>query len=514
MKTLGIYFGPKSISLVETEGQKVMNNVLIPLIRLSGTAVEEKIPEEIKIAAAIKDELRKNNIEAKEAGLALLGRDLIIRTFHMPVLPPSELYTAVRFEAKKYIPFKVEELVYDFQVSLDKASRKNLVLFVGVKKDNLEKYLTVFNQLGLKVSSIEYSGFGVLRLLQLAKIKEKGVTAVIDIDLAEEDEVNFIVLENGMPLFSRDIILSGDSSVSPDGPEAAKFDFAQSLDKLKVELRISLDFYLRKFPTKNINNVVVIAPDDCRQELESFVKERGITINFADPRKFVDRPVAFSLGFFKAYAVNLKKTIKSNINIDLLPTKIKAKGQERSGSGGPALFGFKVDIKFVLLAIGIIGMPFGLNYYRMQPVRAALNAVVGSRPQVGSIKSERSIAELKTIDAKYKGDISAINGILKKRMFITGQLDTIPRIIPKELWFRDFNFSKNDKDFIITITGSCYLADANIERETITKFKNSLRESPYFSKFASIECVSMERGQLDKVSLTNFVIECRSRKSG
>jgi hypothetical protein len=508
MKTLGIYFGPKSISLVETEGQKVTNNVLIPLLRLTGTAVEEKIPEEIKIAAAIKDELRKNNIEAKEAGLVLLGRDLIIRTFHMPVLAANELYTAVRFEAKKYIPFKVEELIYDFQVSLDRANRKNLVLFVGVKRDNLDKYISIFNQVGLKVTSIEYSGFGVLRLLQMAKIKEKGITAVVDIDLAEEDEVNFIVLENGMPLFSRDIILSGDSSAGVDG--SGKIDFAQSLDKLKVELRISLDFYLRKFPTKNINNIVVIAPDDCRQELESFVRERGIAIKFADARKLVDRPMAFSLGFFKAYAVNLKKTVKSDINIDLLPAKIKAKGQERTGSAGQNLFGFKFDVRFVFLAMAIIGIPLGLNYYRMKPVQAALNSVRSSRPQVRAIKSDIGLKELKGIDAKYRESIKAITEILNKRVFITGQLDSIPRIMADGLWLRDFNFKKSDSDFVMTIRGSCYLADPDKERDAITRFKNNLKGNPNFSKFSKIDCTSMERGQLNKASLTNFVIECRS----
>ncbi len=241
MKTLGIYFGPKAISLVETEGQKVLNNVLIPLQRLSGSGVEEKIPEEIKIAAAIKDELRKNNIEAKDVSLVLLGRDLIIRTFHMPVLPANELYTAVRFEAKKYIPFKVEDLVYDFQVSLDRANRKTLVLFVGVKKENLDKYLSIFAQLNIKVSCIEYAGFSILRLIQLAKIREKGISAVVDIDLAEEDEVNFIVLENGFPLFSRDIIMAGEA-VPPEAIQPVKVDLAQSLEKLKVEMRISLDF--------------------------------------------------------------------------------------------------------------------------------------------------------------------------------------------------------------------------------------------------------------------------------
>ncbi len=509
MKTLGIYFGPKAISLVETEGQKVLNNVLIPLQRLSGSGVEEKIPEEIKIAAAIKDELRKNNIEAKDASLVLLGRDLIIRTFHMPVLPANELYAAVRFEAKKYIPFKVEDLVYDFQVSLDRANRKTLVLFVGVKKENLDKYLSIFAQLNIKVSCIEYAGFSILRLIQLAKIREKGISAVVDIDLAEEDEVNFIVLENGFPLFSRDIIMAGEA-VSPEAIQPVKVDLAQSLEKLKVEMRISLDFYLRKFPTKNIGNIVVIAPENYRHELEAFIRERGIGVKFVDSRKFLDRPMPFSLGLFKAYAVNLERIHKSDIKIDLLPTKIKAKGQDQAGAPSPLLFGFKIDIKFILLAIAIIAIPFIINYFRLQPVHMELDSILGSRAQVSTSKSSLSLDELNAVDSEYKEKMKVITEILSKKMFVTRQLDTLPRVIPEGLWLNDFNFRNKGRDSILTISGSCYMADNDKERKVINKFFNDLKENPNFNRdFKEINILSLDQGRWDKGTVTTFVIECR-----
>jgi hypothetical protein len=511
MRNLGIYFGPKLISLVETEGQKVTNTISIPLLKLSGSAVEEKVPEEIKIAAAIKDELRKNNIEAKEAGLVLLGRDLIIRTFHMQVLSAQDTYTAVRFEAKKYIPFRVEELIYDFQVSLDKVNKKNLVLFVGAKKEILDKYISIFSQLGIKINSIEYAGFSVLRLLQLSKLKEKGVTAVVDIDLLEEDEVNFVVLENGMPLFSRDIILTGDV-ISADAVAQEKVDIASRLEKLKVELRISLDFYLRKFPTKNINNVIVIAPDDSRTEIEAFVRERGLEVKFADSRKFVDRPMAFSLGLFKAFAVNLKKTVKTKVVIDLLPNKIKARGQAQASPVGQLLFGLKLDPRFVLAAMAIIGASFGINYYRLQPIQAQLSAVLGQRPQTVSANADSSLDDLSALDSQYREKIKVINQIFKKRMFITGQLDLLPRVIPEGLWLSNFEFHKTANDLLLTMNGSCYLGESDKERKTINKFLNDLKENPVFSKnFKKANILSLDEGKMGKLTLTNFVIECRSQ---
>ncbi|MFH0827793.1 MAG: pilus assembly protein PilM [Candidatus Omnitrophota bacterium] len=511
MKTLGIYFGPKAISLVESDGQKLLNSALIPLQRLSGMGEEEKVPEEIKIVAALKDKFRKSNIESKEANLVLLGRDLIIRTFHMPMLPANEVFTAVRFEAKKYIPFKLEELVYDFQVFLDKANRRNLVLFVGIKRENIEKYTVIFNQLNIKINSIEYSGFSILRLIQLAKLKEKGVCAVVDIDLLEEDEINFVVLENGFPLFSRDIVLNSEP-VPPEGAQPVKTDFAPALEKLKVELRISLDFYLRKFPTKNIGSILLIAPENYRNELELFVRERGIEPKFVDSRRFLDRPVDFSLGLFKAYAVNLGGVLKSDIKIDLLPAKIKAKGLERVAVAGPVLFGFVFDSKIFLLAIAIVAIPFLISFYRLKPLQSDLASLLNSRPPVLTVNPDLSLNELKDLDVKYKENVRVIKATLKGMVLITGQLDSIPRIMPEGLWLNDFNFRRNDNGEVLTVSGSCYLGDNDKERKLINKFLNDLKENENFNKiFKVMNILNLDQGQNGNFVLTNFVIECRGR---
>ncbi len=513
MKTLGIYFGPKVISIVESEGLKVLNNVNISLQQLLGTGVEEKVPEEIKVAAAIKDKLRVNNIESKAANLVLLGRDLIIRTFYMPVLPAREIYAAVRFEAKKYIPFKLEELVYDFQVFLDKASRKNLVLFVGVKRDSLEKYITIFNQLNIKIASIEYAGFSILRLIKLAKIKEKGIFGVLSIDMNEDDEVNFVVLENGFPLFSRDIILASES-LPTAVTQSVKADDSQNqnLEKLKVEIRISLDFYLRKFSTKNISSIVVVAPEDYRYDLEAFVRERGLGVKFIDSRKVFNITNECSLGFFKAYSSNLEKISKNGIKIDLLPTKIKNKSQEQVTGGGTFLMGFRIDMGFILLAIMIISMPFIIVHYRLKPVHLEIASILGTRPQVSTVKSELSLDELNSVDSSYKEKIKVISGVLKKMTFITGQLDSISRLVPEGIWLRDYKFIKGESDLSLTLNGSCYMSDSGKERKAINRFINDLKGNSNFNRhFKEMNILSLDQAKLGKITLTNFVIECRGQ---
>ncbi len=134
MSTLGIYFGPKAVDVVETKGRKFLKHIQIPLGGVSAGEFEEKVPLEIKIVALFNEALRRNKIESKEAVLSLSGKDLIMRTFEMPNLPKDEMASAINFEAKKYIPFRVEELVSGYHTEFVKVSRFNSVSFAGIMK--------------------------------------------------------------------------------------------------------------------------------------------------------------------------------------------------------------------------------------------------------------------------------------------------------------------------------------------------------------------------------------------
>jgi len=508
MKTLGIYFGPRAITIVDCDGAKVSKVIPIQHKRLAGID-ENKVPDELKIVAAIKDELRKAAIDSREANIVLLGNDLIIRTFQMPMLRSDEIASAVKFEAKKYIPFKVEDLIYDYQVFLDKTTRKNLVLFVGVKKENLNKYIEIFAQLDIKVNVIEYAGFSILRLLQIFKIKEKGVVAVVSIDPVENDEVNFIVLENGFPLFSRDIILSKELASGGENPANS----AQILEELKVELRISLDFYLRKFPTKNINTIICISPEEGRQDIEAFIKERGIAARFVDVEKLIEKPFSYSLGFLKAFAVAQAKTIKSEIKIDLLPTKIKAKNQGRGQSQLLNLGGLEgFNIKFLLLGGLIIALPFGFYTYLMMPAKQELTRIINSRPKSILIKKDMTFDQLTKAETQYRNQVAGMVSLLNKRLFLTGQLDAIPRVMPEGLWLKDVIYRREATELVLTLSGSVYLGDSTEEMQLVFGFVSALKENKNFSAvFPEIKSGPLEPAKKDNVAYYNFVIECRSK---
>ncbi|MCX7926668.1 MAG: pilus assembly protein PilM [Candidatus Omnitrophica bacterium] len=505
---LGIYLGSKSIQVVEVDGLKLTNAFKVSSTQL-GNLEEEKVSYEIKLVNALKDELRKAQIEAKDVVLTLLGRDLIIRTFYMPVLPANEMMNAVRFEAKKYIPFKMEEVVYDYQLYLDKINRKYLVLFVGIKKELLERYQAIMKQLGLTLKAVEYAGFSMFRFLKLGKIKNRGITGVVNVDLVEEDEVNFIVLENDFPVFCRDILLS--SEVSAENKSVSSANINENLEKLKVELRMSIDFYLRKFPTKNISMCSCIAPEDIRQGLKEFLVERGIQVGIFDANKLLGKPVNFSLSLLKAYAAAVINNVPTEPQINLLPTKIKTKVQTASLQA--AVFEPTILIRNFLIVFLIILLPF-LYYlvYKIKPMKEQLASIKSQRPNVVSISAEQAIEELSSANKNLINKYQEILALLKNRLLVTEKLEALPNVLVDGVWLKELKLFQKDGLVNLVISGSAYLGNEDAEQSAINQFVNNLSANEKIGKFFQpMPAVSMNRAVVENTPITDFTIEYRSK---
>lgn len=523
--TLGIYFGPKLISIVNNKGRKILSNINISRTTISDSQLEEKVPEEIKIVAVFNDELRRNNIEAREAVISLPGKDLIVRTFELPEMPAGELASAITFEAKKYIPFKIEELVSDFQVEFDRANRKNLVLFVGIKKDSLEKYLSILGQLNMKASYIDYSAFSVLRFIRLTGMGKKGLVAIIDADLREEDEVNFMVLENGFPVFSRDISLSSgpEGFATPEEAAAPKDAMAidagpgaAALEKLKTEIRVSLDYYHRKFPAKMITNLLFLTDKNYFSELEFFIQELGLPAQFVDTFKYAADISTFSLSLIKGYGAALNKVIKTGIKINLLaPRVIKTKAAvARPGMSAEevtSMFsGMRLDFRVIIAGLLVFAATFGFGLSRIMPVKKDISDIIRARPQLEGVSATDSYEKLVATESGYKNRMEVFNGIITKQQVLTQIMDVVPRAIPKDIWLTGFNFAQKEKTMSCDLKGYAYLDDSDKELELANSFLLKLKESPTLNKyFKDIKIASLEQTQSGKLKVTSFVINCK-----
>jgi len=503
MSRLGIFLGLRFVHALQVKGRKVLTELQVDRQKLTSGSLEEKVPEEVKLVAMLKDEFRRARLVAQEAALALSGRDIIIRTFEMPLLPNEELKGAINFEAKKHIPFKIEELVTDFQIKLDKRNRRYLVLFAAIRKDLLNSYLSVFSQLNIQLRYLEYSAFSLLRLLKLSGVNEAGIVGLVSVGCLESDEVNFTVLEDGFPLFSRDISIT-EASGQPDS--GAGPDISMLLEKLKTELRISLDFYHRKFLNKLIKNLVFFASPECRKELEVFSQDIGLQPQFLDPGRFIRKDQAFNLGLFKAYSVGLARVVKSPVELNLLAARQQAKAPSKTQDLSALFSDIVIDFRILVVGVIICLVVAGFGLKRILPVQQELQEIIASRPEVTTVSPEAGLEEITSVDGDYRNKISTLETLVKKQLYLTEVFDVLPRILPDGVRLTDFKFQNQE----LLLEGVAYQADRAKELELVNLFFANLKNNSIINKyFKQAAVVSINQKEIEGAVMTVFVFSCR-----
>jgi hypothetical protein len=518
--TLGIYFGNKIINLVELKGKKLTNNIQIPLSMLSPGELEEKVPEELKIVALLKDEMRRNKIEASQINATFAGKDFIVRNFDLPIIPAAELNNAAIFEAKKYLPFKAEDLVSDFQVKLDKPNKKNIVLFEAIKKETLDRYLSILSQLNIKVGSVDYSAFSVLNFLQLAGVSNKGIVAVVSADLEEDEDVNFTVTENGFPLFSRDVFL-GSSGTGAGGLVEENKESVANLDKLKTEIRVSLDYYHRKFPGKKIDKIFYLVSKDYAADLSVFSKELEISEQFLDLSRYLSKAAPFSLSCIKAYGASLSGKVRTSLKINLLKVKetVKLPKEGLPAEELSSLFsGLRINPKTISLAVLICLIAFGIGFYQRIPVKKEIDTIISQRPAVSTANPEDTYENLAASHDNYINKIKTLNNLLKGQVFLTEALNVIPRVMPEGVWLNNLNFQSNQGRTILVLEGNAYLADSDAEFKAVNDLVSRLKTNSIFNKyFKSTRLISLNTEDTmisnKEKAMTKFQISCENISS-
>ncbi|MBU1998273.1 MAG: pilus assembly protein PilM [Candidatus Omnitrophota bacterium] len=497
MGFLGIYFGSKIISIVESAADKIIASIQIPTPSNTGLEMEDNISLASKTVGLINAELRKNNIQAKQMGVVISGKDLIIRSFDLPSsLSYRELVDdAVNMEAKKYIPFKAEDLISDFQYTLDRSLNKNLILFTALKKEVMDGYSGIIEQLSAKTLTMEYSAFSLFRLLKLSGAKTKGVIATMDVDFSEDDESNFVVFQNGFPLFSRDMTFRKEKDQLEGKEETA----AEILDKIALELRVSLDFFQRKFSNKKIEKLYFLAPYEYQKEMESIVEEKGVLAKAVDVRKYMGKAIPYSSGLLKAYSISLYSKIKVETKTNFLVRSKKVQsGKSASLTSADLVSNLKINPLIVFLGLLIVGIPFGFTYKQKMELDKEIKGILGIRIQIPNINSEASYDEILAIDSSEKHRLDKISEAIKKRVLLTPQLRIIPRIVPKEMRLTDFSYQQDPNrqygiSYSFSLSGFVYLGDNGKEGQAIEKFYLDLKTNPEISKnFSKINIVSLD----------------------
>ncbi|HZZ99207.1 MAG TPA: type IV pilus assembly protein PilM [Candidatus Paceibacterota bacterium] len=176
---IGIDIGTASIKMVELEKKnsrfELKNYGLFELknVKTSDKAPTPTTPSILKlpdqeIAWGLKELLKKSKISTKEAIASIPSFSTFSTVIEMPYLSESELAKAIPFEARKYIPIPLDEVVLDWSIIgvTGQGPKPTVEIFIAaVPRDETTRYQGIMAGAGLNLKALELENSALIRAL-------------------------------------------------------------------------------------------------------------------------------------------------------------------------------------------------------------------------------------------------------------------------------------------------------------------------------------------------------------
>ena len=180
---LGVDIGTSSIKVVELEkrsGRFVLVNYGIFEMKASGPSSKQdegwqsilKLSDQ-EIASGIKELIKKGDIRSNEVVASIPSFSTFSTVIEMPYISNEDLARALPFEAKKYVPIPLDEVVLDWSivgVVDDRINDKEQpsvveVFLAAVPKEETVRYQNIMKASGLKMGALELENSALIRAL-------------------------------------------------------------------------------------------------------------------------------------------------------------------------------------------------------------------------------------------------------------------------------------------------------------------------------------------------------------
>lgn len=256
------------------------------------------------VAEVLTELFRRSGVTTKKAVISLPGSAVFTSIIELPTMTEKELRQSLEFEAKKYIPLPVSDVVLSWAVVEEKSQQHTMsVLLTAVPKHVRSMYEQLFARLDLDVRAIDIEAMALVRSLLP---DAHGHCVIIDIG-AKSTAIN--VVEGKYLQLSRSLNIGGETitariaealGITPGRAEQFKRDFGLSnatlipdairpvLSAVRDEVRQILTIYqVKNIP---IERIMLVGGSSNLPGLDKYFGELGVTVEFGDPLKHLRIP--------------------------------------------------------------------------------------------------------------------------------------------------------------------------------------------------------------------------------
>lgn len=203
----------------------------LPLRRATGS--DAVIPAD-QMAHLLSETLQSAGLSPrslKGVSLGVSGSDVIVKQISLPIMDDAEVAGALRFEARKHLPFDLTSMVIDYQLVGRYPSEKRLdVLLAAVPQAKLDRALAPLRLLGIDADIVDAAPLALTNALSRQIERESESRVLLDIGHAGSW---FTLYQKGAPYFSRRLDFGG-VSVTQAISSALRIPFAEA-EEWKLE---------------------------------------------------------------------------------------------------------------------------------------------------------------------------------------------------------------------------------------------------------------------------------------
>lgn len=327
---LGVDIGTADIKIAQITHTKNKPHLdTYGIVNLSYQLTSDENGIVVKTAAEVLKQLVEHaGVTTKRCMISLPNSAVFTSIIELPLMSDKDLNQAVQFEAKKYVPLPLSEIILSWSlVDQNPEAKTQSILLTAVPKHLRESYLQLFDLAGLQLEVIEIEALALIRSLVF---DTKTNHVIIDIG-AKSTGINFI--KGGFLQLSRSLNIGGDTitdriaqvlTISHARAEQFKKDFGVAgggfipeavrpvLESIRTETKQLLTIYQAR--GVHVDQIVLVGGGAGLPGLVDFFSELGVPAVLGDPLSKLEYPPEVE-AVVKRYALHLPVAIGLALNV-------------------------------------------------------------------------------------------------------------------------------------------------------------------------------------------------------
>ena len=206
----GIDIGSYSVKLLATQGGVAASRYWLAEVPIPVASDGPPEPSGDTVARTIAACLEQSGLTPRTlfgVSLGISGPDVIVKQISLPWMDDDEVSSALRFQARKHLPFDPQGMVIDYQVLGRYNSEKRLdVLLAAVSQDRLNRHLSALKTLGMDADIVDAAPLALTNALVHRANVERDAHVLLDIGHTAS---HLTLYQRGEPFFSRRIEFGG-----------------------------------------------------------------------------------------------------------------------------------------------------------------------------------------------------------------------------------------------------------------------------------------------------------------